>query len=77
MKDSDGLDLQFLVDSTFKAQVEPYQIELICLSILNASMISRNGIPHVSKMSENAEQAYRVWETIKLNRLGNELKQSL
>lgn len=72
MKDNSGADLQFLVDSTFKVNLSEYQMELICLSILNGSALVNRGIPKV-ELFERAEEIYKLWDAIKTNRLINEM----
>ena len=55
---------QFYVDSTWNVRLEHYQMELICLSILNASF-----------KTKSVEEVYQIWDGIKTNRLINEMQQ--
>jgi hypothetical protein len=68
----DGSSLQFLVDSTFKTELPHYQMELICLSILNGSALVNRGIPKTD-LYERADEIYKLWDAIKANRLVNEM----
>lgn len=72
MSEMNGEDLQFLVDSTFKTELSHYQMELICLAILNGSALVNRGIPKTD-LYDRAEEIYKLWDAIKTNRLVNEM----
>ena len=72
MKDLDVFDLQFLIDSTYKVNLSEYQMELICLSILNGAALVNRGIPKVD-LYERAEEIYKLWDAIKTSRIINEM----
>jgi hypothetical protein len=68
-----GADLQFLVDSKWKAEMDHHQFELLCLTILNAAYVSRNGIPSASIMSDRVADIYKLFTNIQQNKLINDL----
>jgi hypothetical protein len=65
-----------LLDGTLKIKLEHDQLELICLSILNANLFTNREFPKADP-NARADEVYDLWDAIKTSRLLKELEKEM